>query len=45
MKQFGAIDIVINNAGHLRNARFESVTDEILDSLIQVHLTVKRLNR
>jgi NAD(P)-dependent dehydrogenase (short-subunit alcohol dehydrogenase family) len=38
MKSFGRVDIVINNAGHLRNAPFESVTDDILDSLIQVHL-------
>lgn len=38
MKNFGRVDIVINNAGHLRNAPFEAVTDEILDSIIQVHL-------
>jgi NAD(P)-dependent dehydrogenase (short-subunit alcohol dehydrogenase family) len=38
IKSFGRVDIVINNAGHLRNAPFESVTDDILDSLIQVHL-------
>lgn len=35
---FGRVDIVINNAGHLRNARFEDIDDEILDSLIDVHL-------
>jgi NAD(P)-dependent dehydrogenase (short-subunit alcohol dehydrogenase family) len=38
MKSFGRVDIVINNAGHLRNAPFEAVTDDILDSIIQVHL-------
>jgi NAD(P)-dependent dehydrogenase (short-subunit alcohol dehydrogenase family) len=38
MQSFGRADIVINNAGHLRNAPFEAVTDDILDSLIQVHL-------
>ncbi len=38
VKNFGRVDIVINNAGHLRNAPFEQITDDILDSLIQVHL-------
>ncbi len=38
MRNFGRVDVVINNAGHLRNAPFESVTDDILDSIIQVHL-------
>ncbi|MBV8805969.1 MAG: SDR family NAD(P)-dependent oxidoreductase [Sinobacteraceae bacterium] len=38
MKSFGRVDIVINNAGHLRNAPFEAVTYDILDSIIQVHL-------
>ena len=38
MKNFGRVDVVVNNAGHLRNAPFESVTDDILDSIIQVHL-------
>jgi NAD(P)-dependent dehydrogenase (short-subunit alcohol dehydrogenase family) len=35
---FGKVDIVINNAGHLRNARFEDLNDEDLDSLLDVHL-------
>lgn len=38
MRNFGRVDVVINNAGHLRNAPFEAVTDDILDSIIQVHL-------
>jgi NAD(P)-dependent dehydrogenase (short-subunit alcohol dehydrogenase family) len=38
LESFGRVDIVINNAGHLRNAPFEEITDEILDSLIAVHL-------
>ena len=38
IKNFGRVDIVINNAGHLRNAPFEAVTDDVLDSIIQVHL-------
>jgi len=38
IKHFGRVDIVINNAGHLRNSPFEAVTDDILDSIIQVHL-------
>ncbi len=35
---FGRLDIVINNAGHLRNAPFEDVDDDSLDSIIAVHL-------
>jgi NAD(P)-dependent dehydrogenase (short-subunit alcohol dehydrogenase family) len=35
---FKRVDIVINNAGHLRNAPFEDIDDAILDSLLQVHL-------
>ncbi|MHC8320477.1 SDR family NAD(P)-dependent oxidoreductase [Pseudomonas sp. GB2N2] len=35
---FGKVDIVINNAGHLRNALFEDLNDEDLDSLLDVHL-------
>ncbi|TLX71311.1 SDR family NAD(P)-dependent oxidoreductase [Pseudomonas nicosulfuronedens] len=35
---FGRVDVVINNAGHLRNAAFDEIDDEILDSLINVHL-------
>ncbi|HSV36595.1 MAG TPA: SDR family NAD(P)-dependent oxidoreductase [Ramlibacter sp.] len=38
MKAFGRVDIVINNAGFLRNNRFEDLTDEQLDSVINVHL-------
>lgn len=35
---FGRVDVVINNAGHLRNAPFEDIDDSILDSIIEVHL-------
>lgn len=38
LDSFGKVDIVINNAGHLRNAPFEDINDEILDSIIDVHL-------
>lgn len=38
MEAFGRVDIVINNAGHLRNASFEEIDDATLDSLIDVHL-------
>ena len=38
LKNFDRVDIVINNAGHLRNAPFEEISDELLDSIIQVHL-------
>jgi len=38
MKAFGRVDIVINNAGFLRNNRFEDLSDEQIDSVISVHL-------
>lgn len=38
LEHFGKVDIVINNAGHLRNASFEDIDDETLDSLLDVHL-------
>jgi NAD(P)-dependent dehydrogenase (short-subunit alcohol dehydrogenase family) len=38
MAAFGRVDIVINNAGFLRNGRFEDLTDEQLDSILDVHL-------
>ncbi|MFJ4452778.1 SDR family NAD(P)-dependent oxidoreductase [Pseudomonas sp. NPDC089392] len=38
LDHFGRVDIVINNAGHLRNAPFEEIDDDTLDSIIDVHL-------
>lgn len=38
LDNFGKVDILINNAGHLRNAPFEDVDNELLDSIIDVHL-------
>ena len=38
MEAFGRVDIVINNAGFLRNNRFEDMTDEQLDAILDVHL-------
>jgi len=35
---FGKADICINNAGFLRNGRFEDLTDENIDDVINVHL-------
>jgi NAD(P)-dependent dehydrogenase (short-subunit alcohol dehydrogenase family) len=35
---FGKVDICISNAGFLRNNRFEDLTDEQLDAIIDVHL-------
>lgn len=35
---FGRIDICVNNAGFVRNARFEDLTDIHIDSMIDVHL-------
>ncbi|WP_022981585.1 SDR family NAD(P)-dependent oxidoreductase [Ideonella sp. B508-1] len=38
VKSFGRVDIVINNAGFLRNNRFEDLTDEQIDAVLGVHL-------
>jgi NAD(P)-dependent dehydrogenase (short-subunit alcohol dehydrogenase family) len=38
LEAFGRVDVVINNAGHLRNAPFEEIDDATLDSIIDVHL-------
>jgi NAD(P)-dependent dehydrogenase (short-subunit alcohol dehydrogenase family) len=35
---FGRVDIVINNAGFLRNNRFEDLTDSQIDAIVDVHL-------
>jgi len=35
---FGRVDAVINNAGHLRNVLFEDLDDDLLDSILDVHL-------
>lgn len=35
---FGKVDICINNAGFVRNNRFEDLTDEQIDSILDVHL-------
>lgn len=35
---FGKLDICINNAGFLRNGRFEDLTDQQIDAIIDVHL-------
>ncbi|MBB5498668.1 SDR family NAD(P)-dependent oxidoreductase [Paraburkholderia sp. MM5384-R2] len=38
MMTFGRVDILINNAGFLRNSRFEDLTDEQIDAMMDVHL-------
>lgn len=38
MDTWGRVDIVINNAGNQRNNRFEEMTDEEFDAVINVHL-------
>lgn len=38
MDTFGRVDIVINNAGNQRNNRFELMTDEEFDAVIDVHM-------
>lgn len=35
---FGRVDIVINNAGNQRNALFENMTEEDIESVLAVHL-------
>ncbi len=35
---FGRVDIVVNNAGILRDKAFHNLTPDLLDSVIQVHL-------
>jgi len=38
MDTFGAVDVVVNNAGILRDAIFHKMTEEQWDSVIDVHL-------
>jgi NAD(P)-dependent dehydrogenase (short-subunit alcohol dehydrogenase family) len=38
VKAFGKVDILINNAGTLRNAPFDELPDSTLDVMIDVHL-------
>ncbi|MBB4615036.1 SDR family NAD(P)-dependent oxidoreductase [Novosphingobium taihuense] len=35
---WGRVDVLISNAGFLRNSRFEDLTDEQIDPIIDVHL-------
>lgn len=38
MQAFGRIDILIHNAGFMRNGAFETLRDDEIDSIIDVHL-------
>ena len=38
LDHFGRIDIVVNNAGNQRNALFEDLTEEDIESVLAVHL-------
>ena len=38
MDTYGAIDIVVNNAGNLRDVIFHKMTEQDWDSVIGVHL-------
>jgi 3-oxoacyl-[acyl-carrier protein] reductase len=39
LDHFGAIDIVVNNAGYVWNSRIEVISDEQWNAMIDVHLT------
>jgi len=38
IKAFGKVDVLINNAGTLRNAPFDELPDSTIDAMIEVHL-------
>ena len=38
VKEFGRVDIVINNAGILRDRTFQNVDPDDLDAVLSVHL-------
>lgn len=38
LEKFGAVDILINNAGYVWNSRIENTTDEQRDAMHDVHL-------
>jgi NAD(P)-dependent dehydrogenase (short-subunit alcohol dehydrogenase family) len=38
MKAFGRVDVLINNAGILRNAPFDELQDSTIDAMLSVHL-------
>ncbi len=38
IKEYGRIDVLINNAGILRDAAFKNMTDEDWDLTIKVHV-------
>lgn len=38
VERFGAVDVVVNNAGVLRNANFEDLTVAQIDEVLDVHL-------
>lgn len=38
LKEFGRVDVLINNAGTLRNAPFDELPDSTIDAMLEVHL-------
>src|SRR6266545_3477892 len=38
LEEFGTVDVVINNAGFLRNGYFEDLTVEQIDAILDVHV-------
>ena len=38
LESFGRVDIVVNNAGNQRNALFEDLTEDDIESVLAVHL-------
>ncbi|MGP8123453.1 MAG: SDR family NAD(P)-dependent oxidoreductase [Xanthobacteraceae bacterium] len=39
LDRFGAVDIVVNNAGYIWNSRIEATSDEQWNAMLDVHLT------
>jgi NAD(P)-dependent dehydrogenase (short-subunit alcohol dehydrogenase family) len=35
---FGTVDAVVNNAGYMRNALFEDISERMLDEMLEVHI-------
>ncbi len=43
VEQFGSLDILVNNAGFIQDSMLQKMTEEQFDSVVRVHLAVRRL--